>query len=737
MRGTDGLRARAGRASLTELAANGGVAFLIASALVGVSNFVFHIVISRLLGPDKYGALGALLTVVLVLSVPILAVQTAVTRAVALRLTQPIALRPLVMRATLFGSVGMVVVAVLSPVFARFLHLGSTAPVLVLATWIPPTVVAAVLQGVLGGRLRFTPYALAILLGTGAARLLFGVVLVEAGFGVTGAMAAGTLAAFVTLGIIAWPLRREFRMSGSLSDRLLALGDSLSVLLALGGYWVLAGIDTFLVRHFLAPHPAGLYAAAATGSRIALFAPAAFVMLVFPRFAATNGRGQDARRLLIQSVGVVAVIGFVVAGVIVALPGPLVHVLFGSGFRGSAGTIGILAVEAAVLGMISLLVYFHLARGSIFAQVNWLGVVVATAGISLFHRSLSEVAAVMLITSLLVLVVAIVGVFRADETVNRSTSDEGEMRTSDPDACDLSIVIPFFNPGPRFEPHFRAVVDVLAATGSTFEVIAVSDGCTDGSQHLVGDLDEQNVRLISLPKNGGKGAALRAGISEARGTYVGFIDADGDLPAGLIPRLVELTRVDDRPDIVLGSKRHPESQVVYPPLRHLYSIAYQALIAVLFHLPVRDTQTGLKLVRREALTAVLPRMVEKRFAFDLELVVVARQLGYRRLVEAPVVIGQRFTSTISVHAVWGMILDTFAIFYRLKILRYYDSEQREMAQVDLETEAVKATLEPVTRSTREQTLIAASSTEDRYPERERPVDPMSDILSAEFNPIRR
>jgi O-antigen/teichoic acid export membrane protein len=679
--GSSGLGAKIRRLPLSDLAGGGGLVFLIASATVGLSNFVFHIVISRLLGPDQYGALGALLTVVLVISVPLVAVQTAVTRAVAPKAQEPIALRQMVTRATVAGLVGMVVLAGLSPIFAGFLHLGSTAPVLMLAAWLPPAVVVAVLQGVLVGRLRFTPLAVAMLVGTGAARLLFGVVLVEAGLGVTGAMLAGTLAAIATLGIVAWPLHREFRSPRRSSERLLALGDGVSVLLALGGFWVLVGIDTFLVRHFLAPHQAGLYAAAATGSRIALFAPAAFVTLVFPRFAATHGRGPEARRLLVLSMGVVVAIGFVVAGVIVALPGPLVHVLFGNGFRGSAGTIGILAVEAAVLGVIGLLVYFHLARGSLFAQLNWLGVGVATAGIALFHRSIVDVAVVMLVTSLLVLVLSIVGVFLSDETADGPTAEEGEEGMSEADACDLSIVVPFFNPGARFGPHLSDIVDVLASTGNTFEVIAVSDGCTDGSQHVAAALSEPNIRLITLPKNGGKGAALRTGMAEARGTYVGFIDADGDLAASLIPRLVELTRVDDRPDVVLGSKRHPDSEVVYPPLRRVYSITYQALITLLFRLPVRDTQTGLKLVRRETLLAVVPRMIEKRFAFDLELLVVARHLGYRRFVEAPVVIGERFTSTISLYAVRGMIIDTLAIFYRLRILRFYDRVQPNASQL--------------------------------------------------------
>src|SRR5207248_1106253 len=78
-------------------------------------------------------------------------------------------------------------------------------------------------------------------------------------------------------------------------------------------------------------------------------------------------------------------------------------------------------------------------------------------------------------------------------------------------------------------------------------------------------------------------------------------------------------------------------------------------------------------IRRNVLADVLPRMVEKRFAFDLELFVVARHLGYRRMFEAPIRIEHQFSSTVSMRSVFGMLTDTCAIFYRQRILRYYDA----------------------------------------------------------------
>ncbi|MHB8593445.1 MAG: glycosyltransferase family 2 protein, partial [Acidimicrobiales bacterium] len=166
----------------------------------------------------------------------------------------------------------------------------------------------------------------------------------------------------------------------------------------------------------------------------------------------------------------------------------------------------------------------------------------------------------------------------------------------EPGGLELSIVVPFYNPGPGFTRNIMAVVGALEATGLSFEVLAVSDGSTDRG---VGEIDlvGERLRRIDLPVHVGKGQALRVGLSEGRGRYLGFIDADGDIPAELLGSFVEAIRTE-AVDIVVGSKRHPASDVFYPPLRRLYSWGYQQLVRLLFDLKVRDTQTGIKILRR-------------------------------------------------------------------------------------------------------------------------------------------
>jgi hypothetical protein len=96
------------------------------------------------------------------------------------------------------------------------------------------------------------------------------------------------------------------------------------------------------------------------------------------------------------------------------------------------------------------------------------------------------------------------------------------------------------------------------------------------------------------------------------------------------------------------------------------------LVRLLFNLPCHDTQTGLKLFRKEVVERVFPRILVKQFAFDLEVLVNAHRLGYR-IAEAPIVLSsKRRFGRIGLRAIFTTFWDTLAVFYRMHILKYYD-----------------------------------------------------------------
>jgi hypothetical protein len=125
-------------------------------------------------------------------------------------------------------------------------------------------------------------------------------------------------------------------------------------------------------------------------------------------------------------------------------------------------------------------------------------------------------------------------------------------------------------------------------------------------------------------------------------------------------------------DIVIGSKRHPQSRIDYPLKRRFISAGYFFLVKLLFGLPIRDTQTGLKLFRREVLTRIFPKVLIKRYAFDLELLVLAHHFGFT-IAEAPVIVNYRGKfGHIGFRTVFNIWWDTMAIFYRLRLKKHYD-----------------------------------------------------------------
>lgn len=252
----------------------------------------------------------------------------------------------------------------------------------------------------------------------------------------------------------------------------------------------------------------------------------------------------------------------------------------------------------------------------------------------------------------------------------------------------LSIIIPAYHQERTIEQDIRKVDLALSHQDEIdYEIIVVVDGRNDHTFENARRAITKYIRVVGYQNNRGKGYAVRYGMARSKGDLIAFIDSGSDVKPEGISMMLEHFKWYNA-DIVIGSKRHPVSKVNYPWYRKILSFVYQLLIRLLFGLTIRDSQVGLKLFRREVLEDVLPRLLVKRFAFDIEMLAVAHHLGYRRIYEAPVELDFSGVSTItSTHfwkAIWNVFWDTLAVFYRLHILGYYDATNKHRWRYDPE-----------------------------------------------------
>lgn len=202
---------------------------------------------------------------------------------------------------------------------------------------------------------------------------------------------------------------------------------------------------------------------------------------------------------------------------------------------------------------------------------------------------------------------------------------------------ELSIVIPAYNEQARLP---RTVVEIIYWCSSrdlNFELIIVDDGSQDETLKLARLFEESDVRIrVFVCPHMGKGAAVRVGMLNARGRVVLFEDADGATPLREIPKL--LAAIEQGYDVAIGSRvvePHREVQVKTSLHRRLIGRCFALFVNLLSVEGICDTQCGFKMFRHEAAMAIFSRQKTIGFAFDVEVLFIARRLSLR-IIEIPV-----------------------------------------------------------------------------------------------------
>lgn len=192
---------------------------------------------------------------------------------------------------------------------------------------------------------------------------------------------------------------------------------------------------------------------------------------------------------------------------------------------------------------------------------------------------------------------------------------------------DLSIIIPAYNEEKRLPRTLRLILNYFAQKKLKYEVILVDDGSQDKTSQIVQNFQSEfeNLRLISYPKNQGKGFAVKRGVNEARGTFILMMDADFSIP------ITELTKIwPYRNDfaLVIGSRFLVKGQnQIQNKSRYIISRMGNFLTRMVLDLNISDTQCGFKLFEKEVANRLFKNLVALRFGFDIEILAKAKILN--------------------------------------------------------------------------------------------------------------
>jgi dolichol-phosphate mannosyltransferase len=242
----------------------------------------------------------------------------------------------------------------------------------------------------------------------------------------------------------------------------------------------------------------------------------------------------------------------------------------------------------------------------------------------------------------------------------------------------LSLIIPAYRQEKTIFQNVTSIQSVLTDIRYDYEIIVVVDGVMDRTYHEMRKkklFDDKKIKFVLYKKNYGKSYAIRSGMHLAKGDYVMFLDSGQEIDPNGISMLLEHMEWYGA-DVIVGSKRHLASMVIYPWERRFLSYGYYLLVKILFGIKIHDTQAGIKIFRKQVLRKIMPFLCSEKFAGDLEMLVVADSFGFKRIYEAPIKLDYQFsniTSAATVKSIVGILIDTIAIWWRKNVKRSYQN----------------------------------------------------------------
>ena len=377
----------------------GSFILFIGTAVSNFGNYLFHLLMGRMLGPIDYGVLASLISIFYLLSIPVAALVLVIVKYVsALRGEKKLATvnyfyRWINRKLLIFGILGFLIFLIFSSWISSFLHLESNVLLILIGLVSFIGIFSSINLAALQGFLRFSWYTIIGIVSV-IVKLILAIFLVYLSYRVFGAILAilaGMIVSYVLALFYAKKIigKKEERQGFNGRE---VVSYALPVFFSILAFTSLYTTDIVLVRHFLSPQEAGFYAALATLGKIIFFASSPIIMVMFPMVSERHANGKKYINLLSLSLGLVLLACLGISGVYFLFPGLMINILYGSQYLSASPYLWLFAIFLSLYSLSSLLVNFYLSVKKV--KVVILPVIAAAAQvvlIFLFHQTISQV----------------------------------------------------------------------------------------------------------------------------------------------------------------------------------------------------------------------------------------------------------------------------------------------------------------------------------------------------------
>jgi len=383
--------------------------------VVNVINYIYNLLVGRLLGPSDYGVFVSLLSLTLIFAGIPGTIQTVITRYAAIlkyENSQKTIYRYFIRAIQIFSVVGLFVFIlffVSTPYIKRFLNIDISAPVYVVGMLLGVSFIAPIARGTLQGIQDYKALSISMILDS-FLRLVFGLSLIVLGLKVSGAIGSQVISAMIAFFIsIYFILKLRSYDEGTYRiPRGSIYKYTFLTLYTISCFLLLTNLDVVLVKHFYDPHTAGIYSSAVTIGRIILYFPGAMAIVLFPKISELQTLSKKSVKILAKALIIVFALCVILNVIYFVAPGLLVRIMFGKAFLESVPYIGFYGIAMTFYSLLNLAVLFLLSLN--FYSLIPVLTIMSLAELILinsFHRNLFEVIYILILVSFISFVLLI------------------------------------------------------------------------------------------------------------------------------------------------------------------------------------------------------------------------------------------------------------------------------------------------------------------------------------------